>query len=66
MWNLSLYIQPFPIVRMNTWLFLLQYFLVLLKIQMTIINYEALFLIDVKVDYYVGNGSARAILVEPG
>ena len=46
---------------MNTWPFLLQYFLVLLKIPMTIINYEVPILVDVRVDYCVGNGFASAI-----
>ena len=47
---------------MNTWLFHLQLFIVLVIIPMIIINYKAPILVDVRVDYYcVGNGSASAI-----
>ena len=47
---------------MNTRLFRLQFFLVLVIIPMIIINYKAPILVDVRVDYYcVDNGSAGAI-----
>ena len=46
---------------MNTRLFRLQFFLVLVIIPMIIINYKAPILVDVMVDYCVGNGSTSAM-----